>query len=163
MQISYLSHFIATNGAGPAGYSRPARSMHHVMKAHGRGSARLREMGQRNCGIVSQLRHTRPASDSPADVAAADRWDGIMNRWFLEALAHGRYPKAVLDGLAPHMPKGWEDDMAEIARPIDWLGVNYYTRHFAAAAPRARPGPPSRCARAICPAPRWAGKSIPRG
>jgi len=139
--ISYLSHFIGHHAPGLRDIRATARSMHHVMKAHGRGLARLREMGQRNCGIVLNFDHTRPASDSPADVAAADRWDGIMNRWFLEALAHGRYPKAVLDGLAPHMPKGWEDDMAEIARPIDWLGVNYYTRHFAAAAPEGAPWP----------------------
>jgi len=36
-----------------------------------------------------------------------------------------------MEGFAPHMPLGWEDDLkSHIAQPLDWLGVNYYTRHI---------------------------------
>jgi beta-glucosidase len=52
-----------------------------------------------------------------------------MNRWFIEAVAKGTYPAEAMEGFAPHMPDGWQDDMAEISQPIDFLGVNYYTRH----------------------------------
>jgi beta-glucosidase len=30
----------------------------------------------------------------------------------------------------PHMPEGWEQDLEVISQPIDWLGLNYYTRNF---------------------------------
>lgn len=88
-----------------------------------------------NLGIVLNFDRAVAASDAPADRQAAARWDGIFNRWFIEAIAHGRYPDIVLEGLGPHMPKGWQDDMARISAPIDWLGVNYYTRHLLADAP----------------------------
>jgi len=32
-----------------------------------------------------------------------------------------------MEGLAPHMPKGWQDDFGLIGQPLDWCGVNYYT------------------------------------
>jgi beta-glucosidase len=28
----------------------------------------------------------------------------------------------------PHLPEGWQDDFAAIRAPLDWIGVNYYTR-----------------------------------
>ena len=52
-------------------------------------------------------------------------------------MTKGTYPAEALDGLAPHMPDAWQDDMAEISQPIDFLGVNYYTRNTIAADPDA--------------------------
>ena len=49
----------------------------------------------------------------------------------------GEYPADVLEGLGPHMPKGWQDDMATIRQPLDWLGLNYYTCKRIAAEPAA--------------------------
>jgi beta-glucosidase len=92
-------------------------------------------MGQKNLGIVLNFDHTAPATQAPEDVAAANLWDGIFNRWYVQAIAHKTYPEEVLAGLAPHMPNGWEADMGLIGQPIDWLGINYYTRHFIAHAP----------------------------
>ncbi|SLN13490.1 GH1 family beta-glucosidase [Roseisalinus antarcticus] len=135
--VSYLSHFIGHHAPGLRDIRATARAMHHVMKAHGRTMTRLREMGQKNLGIVLNFDHTTPVDDSPEAARAADRWDGIANRWFIEAASKGTYPEVVLEGLGPHMPAGWQDDMAEIAQPMDWLGVNYYTRNFTAPDPEA--------------------------
>ena len=55
-------------------------------------------------------------------------YDSIYNRWFLDAARKQQYPEMALKGLAPHMPKGWQDDMPTIAAPLDWIGINYYTR-----------------------------------
>ncbi|MBI1418258.1 MAG: beta-glucosidase [Limimaricola sp.] len=133
--VSFLSHFLGHHAPGLRDIRATARAMHHVLLAHGEAVGRLRALGQDNIGIVLNFDHTMPASDAPDDVAAAARQDAIFNRWFIEGIAKGSYPAEALEGLAPHMPKGWEADMATISRPIDWLGVNYYTRHFAGAAP----------------------------
>lgn len=85
-------------------------------------------MNQRDLGIVLNFEHANPATDTDADRAAADRYDGIYNRWFVEALFSGKYPDIVLEGLGAYMPEGFENDMETIAAPLDWLGVNYYTR-----------------------------------
>jgi beta-glucosidase len=114
--------------------------MHHILLAHGAAVERLRGMGQPNLGIVLNFDHATPASNRPEDVQAAARWDGIMNRWFIEGITRQAYPQIVLEGLAPHMPGGWQDDMGLIGQRLDWLGVNYYTRHLHAHDP-AQPWP----------------------
>jgi len=88
---------------------------------------RLRDLGMQNCGIVLNFDHTEPKDDSPASLKATATGDAIF--WFIEAITKGTYPSEALEGFAPHMPAGWENDMTEISQKMDWLGVNYYTRH----------------------------------
>ncbi len=133
--VAWLSHFMGIHAPGHRDIRSAARAMHHVLLAHGTAMERLRGMGQQNLGIVLNFDHTDAATDAPADVAAAALWDGIFNRWFIEGITKGTYPEQVLAGLAPHMPANWQDDMGTIGQPLDWLGVNYYTRHTVAHAP----------------------------
>lgn len=130
--VAWLSHFMGIHAPGLRDIRAAARAMHHILLAHGLTVDRLRGMGQKNLGIVLNFDYAQPASDSPADIHAAALWDGIFNRWFIEAITRRTYPANVLQGLGPHMPQGWQDDMATIAQPLDWLGVNYYTRHILA-------------------------------
>mgnify|MGYP001050642248 CR=1 FL=1 len=133
--VSYLSHFIGHHAPGLRDIRATARAMHHINLAHGRAMTRLRGKGMKNCGIVLNFAHTEARDDSPPAIRAATISDAIANRWFIEAITKGKYPAEALEGLAQHMPAGWEDDMAEISQPIDFLGVNYYTRSIVAADP----------------------------
>jgi len=135
--VSYLSHFLGHHAPGLRDIRATARAMHHINLAHGVGMSRLRGKGIDNCGIVLNFEYAQPATDSPADIKAAATQDTLYNRWFIEAVTKGTYPAEALDGLAPHMPDAWQDDMAEISQPIDFLGVNYYTRNTIAADPDA--------------------------
>jgi beta-glucosidase len=72
-------------------------------------------------------------------MTAAARQDALYNRTFVQAMMQGSYPTLALEGLAPHLPAGWQDDMTTIAAPLDWFGVNYYTRSLVA--PDAGPWP----------------------
>jgi len=146
--VAWLSHFIGAHAPGLRDIRAAARAMHHICLAHGLAVDRLRSMGQPNLGIVLNFDYAQPASDSPDDIRAAARADGIFNRWYIEGITRQTYPDIVLEGLAPHMPANWQDDMAMIGQPLDWLGINYYTRHIQAAAPgtpwpsiREIPGP----------------------
>lgn len=146
--VAWLSHFIGAHAPGLRDIRAAARAMHHILLAHGLSIERLRGLGQKNLGIVLNFDHATPASDSPADQRAAAVQDGIFNRWFIEAITRKTYPEIVLEGLAPHMPDRWQDDMSMIGQKLDWLGVNYYTRHLHADAPgtawpatREVPGP----------------------
>jgi beta-glucosidase len=67
-----------------------------------------------------------PDTDDPADIAAATRLDGHFNRWFLDPLCGREYPADMVElygGAAPVVRAG---DRAEIAVPVDFLGLNYY-------------------------------------
>ena len=71
----------------------------------------------------------RPATDSAADLDAARRIDALANRVFLGPILHGGYPADVLADTAPVTDWAFvqDGDLAQIAAPIDVLGVNYYT------------------------------------
>ncbi len=135
--VAWLSHFLGAHAPGLRDIRAAARAMHHVLLAHGLGLAALRAAGLRELGAVLNFEFASPAGDSPADRAAARRQDALYNRWFVSGIASGAYPEDALEGLAPHMPAGWQGDMATISAPIDWLGVNYYTRRRVAADPGA--------------------------
>lgn len=128
--VAWLSHFIGAHAPGLRDIRATARAMHHILLAHGMAVERLRGMGQPNLGIVLNFDYAQPASDAPQDQQAAARWDGIFNRWFIEGITKQTYPEIVLEGLAPHMPQNWQEDMPLIGQKLDWLGVNYYTRHL---------------------------------
>jgi beta-glucosidase len=126
--VGWLSHFDGHHAPGLRDIRATARAMHHVLKSHGAAIEVMRSLGMRNLGAVCNFEWAEPASDAPADVAAAKRYDAIYNRFFLGGLFKGEYPAEVLEGLGPHLPQGWEDDFALISAPLDWIGVNYYTR-----------------------------------
>ena len=135
--VAWLSHFMGIHAPGHRDIRAAARAMHHVLLAHGRAVERLRGMGQKNLGIVLNFDYAQPASDAPQDIAAANTWDAIFNRWYIEGITKQTYPAEVLSGLGAHMPHNGQDDMMIIGQPLDWLGVNYYTRHTVAANPGA--------------------------
>jgi beta-glucosidase len=133
--VAWLSHFLGHHAPGLRDIRATARAMHHVNLAHGRSIAVMRDLGMRNLGAVCNMEYAQPADNSPEAAAAADLYDGYYNRWFIQAMFKGTYPENVLNGLGPHMPDGWQDDMATIQAPVDWVGINYYTRKLIAPAP----------------------------
>ncbi len=126
--VAFLSHFLGIHAPGYRDVRAAARAMHHVLFAHGKGIEAMRAAGGKNLGIVCNFEWTEPETDSDADRVAAHTWDGIFNRWFLDGLHKGQYPADILEGFGDNMPRGFQDDMKTVSTPIDWMGVNYYTR-----------------------------------
>ncbi|GLO71307.1 beta-glucosidase [Phaeobacter inhibens] len=137
--VGWLSHFLGHHAPGLRDIRATARAMHHVMLAHGTGIQAMRALGMSNLGGVFNLEWATPVDDSEAAQQAAARYDAIYNGFFLGGAFHGRYPDLALEGLEPHLPKGWQDDFAIITAPVDWCGLNYYTRKQIA--PDAGPWP----------------------
>ncbi|MDT8855685.1 GH1 family beta-glucosidase [Paracoccaceae bacterium Fryx2] len=130
--VAWLSHFLGLHAPGLRDIRAAARAMHHVLLAHGRAIEVMRGHGMGNLGAVCNFEYAAPADASPEATAAASLYDGYYNRWFLSALFHKQYPADVLEGLEPHLPAGWDEDFATIAAPVDWVGLNYYTRKLIA-------------------------------
>ena len=133
------------SGVHAPGHTDPAlalRACHHLLLAHGLGTAALRaalpEDGQ--VSITLNLCAVRPASPGAGD--AVRRIDGLANRLFLDPLLRGAYPADVQEDTRAVTDWGFvlPGDEKIIAAPIDVLGVNYYTPTVvdAGAAP---PGP----------------------
>ncbi|MBF9036388.1 beta-glucosidase [Rhodobacterales bacterium HKCCE2091] len=126
--VGWLSHFDGHHAPGLRDIRATARAMHHILLAHGRSIEVMRGLGMGNLGAVCNFEWAEPADDSADSAAAAETYDAIYNRFFLGGLFRGEYPAPVLAGLEPHLPEGWQDDFATIGAPLDWLGLNFYTR-----------------------------------
>lgn len=130
--VAWLSHYLGVHAPGYRDLRAAARAMHHVLYAHGMAVDALRAAGTRNVGIVLNQEKAEPAGPGEADAAAANIGDALFNRWYLDGLFKGRYPAEIVGPLEPSLPADWHRDMEVVSRPLDWLGINYYTRalHF---------------------------------
>lgn len=130
--VSWLSHFDGIHAPGLRDIRAATRTMHHVLLAHGYAIAAMRSLGLSNLGMVANLEYAQPADSSEDSSAKASLYDGVFNRWFLDGVIKGAYPQIVLDGLEQHLPANWESDFGVITAPLDWVGINYYTRKLVA-------------------------------
>ena len=104
---------------------------HNLLRAHGTAVQRFRaSSGAKDgkIGIVVNLEPKHPASESPEDVAATKRSDAYMNRQYLDPVFRGRYPPEMKEIFGEAWPDWPDADMRLIRQPIDFLGINYYTR-----------------------------------
>ena len=104
------------------------RVTHNLLRAHGAAVQAYRAEGTRQIGLVVNLEPKHPASDAPVDVAAARRADAYMNRQYLEPVLLGSYPDELGEIFGDAWPQVPEADLRLIRQPIDFLGINYYTR-----------------------------------
>src|SRR4051794_15331489 len=125
-----------------------AAAAHHILLSHGLAVEVLRRDAPGSAvGIVLDSWPQHPFSE--ADTAAAWQADGIRNRMFFDPVLRGAYP----DDVQLEFPVR-DGDLALICAPLDWLGVNNYSRRIVrASADGPVPVPPAGPA----PHPRWGG------
>ena len=112
-----------------------AQVAHHLLLSHGLALRALRAEGATaKLGIVLNMAHTMPLTDTEADRAQARLDDARSRRWYADPLFKGIYPEEVLADLGADAPLTEPGDMEIIATPIDYLGVNYYSRSLSSAA-----------------------------
>ncbi len=125
-----LGHLTGEHAPGLQDPAAALRAAHHLLLSHGLAveALRARLPAGARIGITLNLSPVHPASDSDQDRLAALRFDGVLNRMVLDPLLLGRYPEDVLAGFGPLFEAPEPDDLKRIAAPIDFLGVNYYSR-----------------------------------
>jgi beta-glucosidase len=133
-----LGHFTGEHAPGLTDPRAALQAAHHLLLSHAEAAQALRSAAPVRVGIALNLQPVHPASPSPEDQQAARRFDGLVNRWFLDPLFHASYPADLLAYLGPLAPVMEADDLKRIAGPLDFLGVNYYSRFVARHNP-ARP------------------------
>ncbi len=126
--VAFLSHFLGVHAPGYRDLRAAARAMHHVLFTHGTAIDALRAEGTKNLGIVLNLEKAEAASDSPEDKAAQNLGDALFNRWYLGGVFKGQYPEELTTAFGEYLPQNWQRDMEVVSRPLDWVGINYYTR-----------------------------------
>jgi beta-glucosidase len=133
---AWIGHAWGEHAPGRTSEADAVAAAHHLLLSHGWATDLIRRAApDAQVGIVLNLAHAYPASDSPEDEAAAWRVDGEGNRWFLDPIFRGSYPADLLDRNELVAPVVQDGDLETIAAPIDFLGVNNYFRFVVGAGP----------------------------
>jgi beta-glucosidase len=139
--ISWLGYGLGEHAPGRRSDADALAAAHHVLLGHGLAADILRSRSaEARVGITIDLVAFHPLTGSAADAAAVARSDGFRNRWILDPVLRGAYPKDMLELYEPILPPIEEGDLRTISAPLDFLGVNYYTRSVVCADPAG--GPP---------------------
>jgi len=111
------------------------QAAHHLLWSHGLALQAMRAAGVRApLGIVLNQGPVDCATDTPADRERARLEDGLLIRWYMDPLLQGSYPDDVLAHLGADAPAVQAGDLETIRTPLDFLGLNYYTRQLVGAA-----------------------------
>ncbi len=134
-----LGHEIGKFAPGACDPQLAAQVSHHLLLSHGLAMLAMRA-SKVSCplGIVLNQSSVSTASNSAADQAGARTEYARFVRWYMDPIFCGQYP--VDPGIA-HYPEVREGDMALISQPLDFLGINYYTRSWISRAEPAVPVP----------------------
>ncbi|WP_127573026.1 GH1 family beta-glucosidase [Georgenia faecalis] len=127
---AYLGYGSGVHAPGRTDPAATLAAVHHLNLAHGLAASAIRAVRpDAAIGLTLNLAWVRPASDSAADAAAAQRIDGLQNRVFLDPVLTGTYPDDVLEATASVTDWSFvrDGDLALIHTPLDVLGINYYS------------------------------------
>lgn len=126
---AYLSYEAGIHAPGHKNRKEGRQAAHHLLLAHGAAIQVLRKHAPKaEHGIVLNFSPCHAFSDAPADRAAAELAHAYHNLWYLQPLLKGSYPDLTYVLKADELPDIHPGDMQIIAQPLDFLGVNYYTR-----------------------------------
>lgn len=105
------------------------QAMHHLLLGHGLALPALRANDPlAQVGLVANVGPGYPATDTDQDRHAAAQYDAYQNAWVLDPLLRGQYPEALWRLWPGSEPLSLPGDMDTIAQPMDYLGLNFYSR-----------------------------------
>lgn len=126
---AYLGYEIGIHAPGKVGREFGKKAAHHLLLAHGLAMQSLKQIvPDVPCGLVLNFTPYYPASDHQLDQQAAKLAHDHFNDWYIKPVMKGEYPALLAHLPEEERPDIQDGDLAIIAQPLDYLGVNYYTR-----------------------------------
>lgn len=126
---AYLGYGIGIHAPGKTDFATSLQAAHHLLFAHGLAMPIIRSnVPNSNAGIVLNLVPTYAHNHSSQNEPAVQGMDGFFNRWYLEPIFGKGYPTDILEAYAAHAPRILDNDLQIIAAPLDFFGINYYSR-----------------------------------
>lgn len=131
---AYLGYELGVHAPGIKGREFGRKAAHHLLLAHGLTMRVLKKNSPNTQnGIVLNFTPCYPQSQNEGDLKATAFADDYLNQWYIKPIMDGAYPD-IIEQLEPeHRPDIFATDMDIISTPLDYLGVNFYTRlHYQA-------------------------------
>lgn len=124
---AFLGYATKIHAPGLGDPAAGLQAAYRLMTAHASGAAALRAAGAKNVGTVLNL--TTAISDDPAVDHIADYVDLLQNRFWLDLLAGRGIDPLLIERTKQFTDWSFVSDeqLTQISKPIDWLGINYYT------------------------------------
>lgn len=127
--IAFLSHEIGEHAPGLHDRRLALQVAHNVLAAHGQAVPVMRACCPASkIGIVLNMEPTYPHMDTEADHKLAALWHARFNLWFLDPIMGRGYPDNAWQYYGEDVPEILPGDMERISAPLDFLGLNYYSR-----------------------------------
>jgi beta-glucosidase len=131
---AFLGHDLGVFAPGGRSRAESLSAAHHLVLAHGLGIQAWRlEHPDTSLGIVLNPELCDPFSDAPEDKAAARLAELERNNCFFDPLFGREWPTEMLAQMGARISDKHDGDLALCAQPLDFIGLNYYTRSVARA------------------------------
>lgn len=128
---AHLGYEVGVHAPGHASPKKGRQAAHHLLLAHGLAMQVLRNnCPQIDSGIVLNFTPCYSLTDSDDDKRATELADQYINQWYMQPIMEGKYPEILQLLPADHQPEVVDGDMEIISQPLDFLGINFYTRLF---------------------------------
>lgn len=121
----YLHGALAPGQRNP--FAAPVAA-HNLLRAHAAAVQAYRAEGKHQIGLVVNLEPKYPAADTVENLNATMRADAYWNRYYLDPIFLGAYPPELAEIFGPAWLAFPQTDFDLIRQPLDFLGINYYSR-----------------------------------
>jgi len=133
---AFLGYEIGIHAPGLVGKQYGKKAAHHLLLAHGLAMNVLNKTSPNTQnGIVLNFTPAYPLTNSQEDIDCAKYADDYLNQWYIKPIMEGQYPDIINQLPSDHLPDIHPGDMELISQPIDYLGINFYTRQVYKAHP----------------------------
>jgi len=123
---AWLGYLYGVMAPGIKDLQTAINASHHLLLGHGLATQAIRSVASDlRVGIVLNLTPAIPLNEN--DELAAKYADGFDNRWYADPVFKGSYPQDIVEGFGKEVPIH-AGDMQSISAPLDFLGINFYTR-----------------------------------
>jgi len=126
---AFLGYEAGIHAPGIKGKEFGKKAAHHLLLAHGLAMQVLaKNSPNTQNGIVLNFTPAYAKTDSQADIIAAQKADDYFNQWYIKPIMDGAYPDLLQELPQANHPDIHDGDFDIISTPLDFLGINYYTR-----------------------------------
>ncbi len=126
---AFLGYEVGVHAPGIKGKEYGKKAAHHLLLAHGLAMQVLNEKSPNTLnGIVLNFTPGYALTDSQADIDATSFANDYFNHWYIKPLFDAAYPDINNQLPLTQQPDILPGDMEIIAQPMDFMGVNFYTR-----------------------------------
>lgn len=130
---TWLGYFHGVHAPGIKDLDQAIAASHHTALAHAEITRALRAVRPEiRSGLALNMTSYRVDDEANAELIKLREYqDSNLNRWYLDASVHGKYPQNLVDFYGEKLQRVIQPgDMEKLKIDSEFLGINYYSDSF---------------------------------